>query len=129
MRYQEIIARVAERSGLFEGEAAELTHATLATLAECITGDEARALANRLPGPMQDDLLPTNERAQVFSFDEFVNRVAQRCRRDPSASKDAVEIVLATLREALPPGELDDVLSHLPRDFQRSAARSTSRRG
>ena len=123
MRYQEIIAEVAERTGLFKGEAVKLTHATLATLAERISGDEARALAARLPGPMQDDLLPTKEQAEVFSFDEFVNRVAERCGRDPVVSKDAVEAVLATLREALPPGEFDDLLSHLPSDFQRSAAR------
>jgi uncharacterized protein (DUF2267 family) len=119
VKYDEIIARVAERTGLFEGEAVKLTHATLATLAERISGAHARDLANRLPGPMQDDLLPTNEQAEAFSFDEFVTRVAERCGRDPTASKDAVEAVLATLREALPPGELDDLL---PRDFQRSAA-------
>ena len=123
MNYQEIIARVAERTGLFKGEAVELTHATLATLAERISGAEARALATRLPGPMQDDLLPTKEQAEVFSFDEFVNRVAQRCRRGATASKDAVETVLETLREALPPGEFDEVLSHLPRHFRRSAMR------
>jgi uncharacterized protein (DUF2267 family) len=123
VKYDEIIARVAERTGLFEGEAVELTHATLATLAERISGAKARDLANRLPGPMQDDLLPTKEQAEAFGFDEFVRRVAERCRRDPTASKDAVEAVLATLREALPPGELDDLLSQLPRDFQRSAAR------
>jgi uncharacterized protein (DUF2267 family) len=123
VKYDEIIAQVAERTGLFKGEAVELTHATLATLAERISGAQARDLANRLPGPMQDDLLPTKEQAEALSFDEFVRRVAERCRRDPTASKDAVEAVLATLREALPPGKLDDLLSQLPRDFQRSAAR------
>ena len=123
MKYQEIIARVAERTGLFEGDAAALTHATLATLAERISGDEARALATRLPGPMQDDLLPTEEQAEIFSFDEFVNRVAERSRRDPIASRSAVDAVLATLREAATPGEFDDVLSQLPRDFHRLDAR------
>ena len=54
MKYDEIIARVAERTGLFEGEAAALTRATLATLAERIGGAEARDLATRLPGPLQD---------------------------------------------------------------------------
>jgi uncharacterized protein (DUF2267 family) len=123
LKYQEIIAQVAERTGLFEGEAVKLTHATLATLAERVSGDEARALATRLPGPMQDDLLPTNEQAEAFSFDEFVSRVAERCGRDPTASKDAVQTVLETLREALPPGEFDDLLSDLPSDFHPSAAR------
>ena len=117
MQYDEIIARVAERTGLFKGEAVALTRATLATLTERISGGETRDLAAHLPGPPQDALLPTKEQAEVFSFDEFVNRVAERSGRDPIASKNAVEAVLATLREAVPPGEFDCLLSHLPRDF------------
>lgn len=113
MKYEEIIARVAQRTGLFEGEAVELTRATLATLAERISGAEARDLAAQLPGPLQDALLPTQEQPEVFSFDEFVYRVAQRCRREPTASRSAVEAVLETLREAVKPGELDDILSQL----------------
>jgi uncharacterized protein (DUF2267 family) len=124
MKYDEIIARVAERTGLFEGEAAALTRATLATLAERIGGAEARDLATRLPGPLQDVVLPTKEQAETFGFDEFVNRVAERSpRRDPIASRSAVDAVLATLREAATPGEFDDVLSQLPRDFHRLDAR------
>ena len=124
MKYDEIIAQVAKRTGLFEGEAAALTRATLATLAERIGGPEARDLATRLPGPLQDALLPTKEQAETFGFDEFVNRVAERSpRSDPIVSRSAVDAVLATLREAAAPGEFDDVMSQLPRDFHRSDAR------
>jgi uncharacterized protein (DUF2267 family) len=124
MQYDEIIARVAERTGLFKGEAVALTRATLATLAERLSCDETRDLAAHLPGPPQDALLPTKEQAEAFGFDEFVNRVAERSpRRDPIASRSAVDAVLATLREAATPGEFDDVLSQLPRDFHRLDAR------
>jgi uncharacterized protein (DUF2267 family) len=122
MQYDEIIAEVAERTGLFKGEAVALTRATLATLAERLSGAETRELAAHLPGPPQDALLPTKEQAEEFSFDEFVNRVAERTGRDPTSSKAAVEAVLATLREAAP-GEFDCLLSHLPRDFNRLDAR------
>ena len=123
MQYDEIVARVAERTGRFKGQAAALTRATLATLAERVGGAETRELAAHLPGPPQDALLPTKEQADVFGFDEFVNRVAERSGRDPTASKSAVEAVLATLREAVPPGEFDRLLSHLPSDFHRLEAR------
>jgi uncharacterized protein (DUF2267 family) len=122
MQYDEIIAQVAERTGLFKGEAVALTRATLATLAERLSGDETRELAAHLPGPPQDDLLPTKEQEEVFGFDEFVNRVAERSRRDPTSSKAAVEAVLATLREAVPASEFDCLLSHL-RDTHRLEAR------
>ena len=122
MKYDGIIASVVERTGLFKGDAVALTRATLATLAERMSGDEARDLAAHLPGPLQDALLPTEEQAEAFGFDEFVNRVAQRWRHDPTATKSAVEAVLATLREAVKPGEFDDVLSHLLGDVDRLAA-------
>ena len=123
MQYDEIIALVSERTGLFEGEAAALTRATLTTLAERISGGEARDLAAQLPGPLQDSLLPTEEEAEAFSFDEFVDRVAERSGLDSDTAETGVAAVMATLRDAVTAGEFDDVLSQLPQDFQRLAAR------
>lgn len=123
MKYEEIIALVSERTALFEGEATALTRATLATLAERISGGEARDLAAELPGPLQDTLLPTNEEAEAFGFDEFVNRVAERSGLDPAVAETGVVAVMATLRDAVTPGEFEDVLSQLPQDFQRLGAR------
>jgi uncharacterized protein (DUF2267 family) len=123
MQYDEFIALVSERTGLFEGEAVALTRATLATLAERISGGEARDLAAQLPGPLQDALLPTKEEAEAFSFDEFVRRVAERSGDDANPSESDVFAVMATLRDAVTPGEFDDVLSQLPSEFHRLGAR------
>ena len=123
MQYDEFIALVSERTGLFEGEAVALTRATLATLAERISGGEARDLAAQLPGPLQNTLLPTKEEAEAFSFDEFVRRVAERSGHDSSLSESEVMAVMATLRDAVTPGEFDDVLSQLPSEFHRLSAR------
>jgi len=123
MRYEEFIALVSERTHLFEGDAVDLTRATLATLAERISGSEARDLAGHLPGPLQDILLPTKEEAEAFSFDEFVRRVAERTRHGSKPSESDVIAVIATLRDAVPPGEFDDVLSQLPNEFHRLGAR------
>lgn len=68
-------------------------------------------------------MLPAKEEAEAFSFDEFVNRVAERSRRDTAVSEQAVSAVVATLRDAVTPGQFDDVLSQLPKDFQRLGAR------
>jgi uncharacterized protein (DUF2267 family) len=123
MRYEEFIALVSERTHLFEGDSVDLTRATLATLAERISGSEARDLAGHLPGPLQDILLPTKEEAEAFSFDEFVRRVAERSRHGSNLSESDVIAVIATLRDAVPPGEFDDVLSQLPNEFHRLGAR------
>jgi uncharacterized protein (DUF2267 family) len=119
MQYDQLIALVAERAGLFKGDAIDLTRATLATLADRIGGGGARDLAAQLPGPLQDALLPTTEEAEAFSFEEFINRVAERTRRKSIVSESAVAAVMATLRDAVTPGKFDDILSQLPKDFQR----------
>lgn len=119
MQYDQLIALVAERAGLFKGDAIDLTRATLATLADRIDGGAVRDLAAQLPGPLQDALLPTTEEAEAFSFEEFINRVAERTRRKSIVSESAVAAVMATLRDAVAPGEFDDILSQLPKDFQR----------
>ena len=123
MKYDEFIARVAERTGLFEGDAVALIHATLATLAERISGEEARDLAAHLPGPLQNALLPTSEQAEAFGSHEFVNRVAERFGRDPTWVKGGVDAVMATLREAVTSDEFDDALGQLPKDFHRLGTR------
>lgn len=64
MRYEEFISSVAQRTGLFEGDAVALTRATLTTLAERISGDEARDLAARLPFPLQDAFAPGERRGR-----------------------------------------------------------------
>ncbi|MDT5085028.1 MAG: hypothetical protein QOE52_1969 [Mycobacterium sp.] len=123
MQYDELIALVAERAGLFKGDAIDLTRATLATLADRIGGGAVRELAAHLPGPLQDALLPTTEEAEAFSFEEFINRVAERTRRKSIVSESAVAAVMATLRDAVTPGEFDNILSQLPKDFHRLAER------
>ncbi|OBA64484.1 hypothetical protein A5647_02070 [Mycobacterium sp. 1100029.7] len=123
MRYEEFISLVAERSGFFEGDAVALTRATLATLADRISGGEARDLAAQLPSSLQDALLPAEEDAEAFSFEEFVNRVSERSGRDTEAAEAAVGAVMATIRDAVTPGEFDDVLSQLPSEFQQLGAR------
>jgi uncharacterized protein (DUF2267 family) len=122
MKYDEFIARVAENVGVSSAEAEKLTSATLQTLAERISGGEARDLAAQLPLPLQDALLPASEEAEGFSFKEFVRRTAERAEMDAGVAEIAVDAVLVTLRDAVTPGEFDDVLSQLPQDFKRLGA-------
>ncbi|MCW2664223.1 MAG: hypothetical protein JWP83_5375 [Mycobacterium sp.] len=122
MKYEEFISRVAQNAELSEEDAARLTRATLATLAERITGGEAQDLAAQLPAPLQTALISAHENAEAFSFEEFVKRTAERAGTDPDVAEVAIDAVLATLRDAVTPGEFDDVLSQLPADFHRLGA-------
>jgi uncharacterized protein (DUF2267 family) len=122
MKYQEFISRVAEKGELSENDAATLTEATLVTLAERISGGEAQDLAAQLPAPLKTALTSAHENAEAFSFEEFVERTAERAGTDTDTAGVAVDAVFATLRDAVTPGEFDDVLSQLPADFHRLGA-------
>jgi uncharacterized protein (DUF2267 family) len=122
MEYEEFIANVAQNADLSKEEAARLTRATLATLAERITGGEAQDLAAQLPDPLKTALNSAHENAEAFSVQGFVERTAERAGTDPDEAEVAIAAVLASLRDAVTPGEFDDVLSQLPADFHRLAA-------
>jgi uncharacterized protein (DUF2267 family) len=118
MDYQTFIRTAADRAGLPMDVAERVAHATLQTLADRISGGEARDLAAQLPKPLQDDLRETREEAEAFDVDEFVRRVAQRARVTPDEARTGAVAVLVTVREAVTSGEFHDILSQLPQEYR-----------
>lgn len=92
----------------------ELIQATLVTLAERITHDEARHLQAQLPEPLQP--LFASGGAERFGGEEFVRRVMVRCHVDAGHAGIRAAAVLSVLRDAVSAGEWADVLAQLPAD-------------
>jgi uncharacterized protein (DUF2267 family) len=118
MDYQTFTRTAAERAGMPEPTVERVEHATLRTLADRISGGEAKDLASQLPAPLKDDLQPTGEDAESFDVDEFVRRVAERGQVAPDEARTGATAVLTTVREAVSAGEFDDVLSQLPQEYR-----------
>lgn len=91
--------------------------ATLETLNERITGGEARDLAAQLPKEVQPALRPKAEEAESLSLEEFYRRVAEREGVDVETARIDSSAVMRVIREAVAPGELDDVMGQLPEGF------------
>ena len=123
MQYPELLRRVEEQIATAHPDddtrrAAEVAiTATLETLNERLTGGEAEDLAAQLPKEVQPALRPKTEEAEAFSLEEFYRRVAEREGVDIETARIDAEAVMRTLREAVTPGELDDVLAQLPAEF------------
>jgi uncharacterized protein (DUF2267 family) len=49
--------------------------------------------------------------------DEFVDRIARELQLPPEEARDRVRAVFGALQEAVTPGELEDVLSQLDREY------------
>ena len=91
--------------------------AALETLNERIIGGEARDLAAQLPKEIQPALRPKAEEAEGFSLEELYRRVAEHKGVDIETAHMDASVVMGVLREAVTPGELDDVMAQLPEDF------------
>lgn len=120
MNYPEFIDTVARRAGVPSEQAPTITRATLKTLAERISGGEARQLAEQLPDQLEDDLRkpPWDEFAESFPLEEFTRRVSERAGVDASVARAATRAVLTTLREAVTAREFDDMVSQLPKEYR-----------
>jgi uncharacterized protein (DUF2267 family) len=117
VQYEEFISKVAERAGLPREETEKVVAAVFRTLGERLSGGEAEDLRAQLPKQLQAHLVSPEENAQGFGIEEFARRVAQRAGVAEADAGAGAIAVLKTLREAVSPGEFDEVLAQLGREF------------
>jgi uncharacterized protein (DUF2267 family) len=120
VRFDEFMAKVRERSGLDEDQAERAVRATLNTLAQRLSGGEPKDLASQLPEELKQATILTTGAGEGrdMSAEEFVRTVADREGCSPEQAHDHVRAVLATLREAVTPGEWDDIEAQLSADYR-----------
>jgi uncharacterized protein (DUF2267 family) len=92
------------------------TRATLQTLAERLSREEARDLTEQLP-PELGPWLFTDRTTERFDVDEFLGRVAGRAEVDLSAAERQARAVLTALARAVGAEEFADAVAQLPKDF------------
>ena len=117
MDYEPFVVRVEQRADVGRERAEALIQATLRTLAERISGGEAREVAEQLPAELRPALTGAEEAPERFEVDEFVRRVADRSGEDSAKAAAGARAVMITLREAVPRREFDGVTTQLPKDF------------
>jgi uncharacterized protein (DUF2267 family) len=118
MHYATLITLVGQLAGLDPAQAERATEATLQTLSERISGGEARDIAAFLPPEMRRWIVPAKEPAEPFDRREFIRRVAQREGVSPEIAEQHVRAVFQMLGYAVAPGELRDMASQRPKDFE-----------
>lgn len=117
MRYEEFIGKVQNRARVgTTGEAVTATRATLETLSKRLFGGEAKDLAAQLPREV-GVFLERDAEAESFGLAEFYEKVSAEAGVDLPDAIHHARSVISVLREAVSPGELDDVRAQLPDEY------------
>jgi uncharacterized protein (DUF2267 family) len=114
--HDHFVAGVEHEAGIPKDEAERAVEATLTTLAERISGGEARDIAAQL-APDLRPLLSDGDKAEPFGYEEFLRRVAEREGVPPDVAERDARAVFAVLGRAVTHDEIADMASELPREF------------
>lgn len=117
MNFDEFYKRVQEYAGLESREdAVTATEATLETLGEAVHNTDRAHIAAQLPSELKAAIL-RRPSAKPYLLEEFYKRVAGRAGITYPHAVKRSRSVARVLGEAVAQGEIRDVLSHLPRQY------------
>jgi uncharacterized protein (DUF2267 family) len=101
-------------------EAETVAQATLRTLGERLTDEQARELSHELPEPLRDWVLAAEGTPRTpFDTDEFIRRVATRAGIDEDTAERAARAVLTALARVVRGQEFRRLAEQLPSEYKR----------
>jgi uncharacterized protein (DUF2267 family) len=116
---QEFFRSVAASTGLGREEAADLTRATLQTLAQRLSEGTVRDLAVRLPDGLDEVVRGVKGRpSKQVGLEDAEEKVRERTGLRLDEVHAGFAAVLATLREAVPEATYAKVVGQLPHQFR-----------
>ncbi len=118
MKAEEFYARVHELGGLeSRKEGKRWSIAILRALWHLLPDAETRRhFASQLPRALKSALLDEPPRTLLMDRDAFVQHVAATLGVHAPDGARALRIVYQVLREALSPGQIDELEAHIPKD-------------
>lgn len=120
MEYNEFITHVQSLAQSNSREEAErATRATLETIKERISGDEALNLSTQLPQELGDCLKGREGQPdESFNFQDFIVRASQKENLEPTTTAIHVRAVFAVLQNAVTPLEFAKLHHHFSHDYE-----------
>lgn len=119
MHFDDLINRVQEQTKLDTSEEAiAVTKAVLETLGERLDRKVRNGVAAQLPDELKDFLLARSNQTERYDLAEFYNRVGARADLKYQDAAERTSQVVAVLQQALPSGEIQDILEDLPPEYE-----------
>lgn len=128
MQYDEFITHVQSLAqSNSRDEAQRATCATLETIKERISGEEAQELAHELPPEFSKCLQGREgEPDESFNLQDFIMRVSQKENIEPTTTAIHVRAVFAVLQNAINPEAFAKLHKHFSHDYEEMFGSSPS---
>jgi uncharacterized protein (DUF2267 family) len=117
MDYEQFVSSVQDALAIDRLSAERAVAATLNTLADRLTREQARKLVALLPSEIGPQLFTGTPTAEAFDVDEFLERVARRAGLDVPTARRQADVVLVAFARAVGPDEFDRIAATLPKDY------------
>lgn len=118
MDKHEFMSKVKARAALGDEDAIQTVRAVLETLGRRLFGGESSDLAAQLPKEIKGFLQPA-EANEAFGAERFIEIVADQTQTSAGTAEKHIRAVFSVLSEAVTSGELADVRSQLPDEYNR----------
>lgn len=120
MTFDQFLGQIQNRGHLSsQAEAERAARATLETLAERLAGGEADHLAAQLPREIGEFLRRGDSAgSERLDLQAFYRRVSEREGTELPDAVHHARAVVGVVREAVSPGEFDDIKTQLPEEFE-----------
>jgi uncharacterized protein (DUF2267 family) len=90
----------------------------LETLGERLDRKVRNGLEAQLPNELKDFLLARKENTDQYDLQEFYNRVGARADLKVRDATERTRQVFSVLQQAVPSGEIEDILEDLPSQYR-----------
>jgi|SRR5688572_11108589 uncharacterized protein (DUF2267 family) len=118
MQFDDFVTRVQEQTRLdTRDKAIQITRAVLETLGERLDRKVRNGVEAQLPNELKEFLLARAEHGEQYDLPEFYNRVGARADLTHGNAMERTRQVISVLREAIPDGEIEDILEDLPPEY------------
>jgi CBS domain-containing protein/uncharacterized protein (DUF2267 family) len=115
--YRHFIGELATQTGLQEPSSEELAKLFLSSLVRRVDYNEAYDLISQLPARLKDDLLALEAGPdRTFTAQKMIRDVSNQLNQGELESKHLIQKAWQTLGTFIERGELEDVLSQLPKE-------------
>lgn len=119
MQYDQFVAAVRQGALMLSDDEAEAAiRATLETLSDVLSWEEANALAAQLPEEMASYVRESGA-GENLSLDDFLNRVGYREGVEVEVADAHAQAVLQAVKVSVSPGTVGKILGRLPEGYRR----------